>query len=132
VFQFFALEPMGRSAGLSKMLLVDPRGHQAVPPVYFYDFEARGQELVGPARIAETIRASDIHVDWQASSGGTFVIAESRPYIKEVDGTRQFRWFNSVVTRTQGSGQPRVVLADPVSLAVDWLDPGQVQALLDG
>lgn len=130
IFQFFALEPEGRSAGLSKMLLVDPRGHQAVPPVYFYDFEARGQELVGPARIAETIRASDIHVDWQASEGGTFVIAESRPFIKEVDGVRKFRWFNSVVTRSQGSGQPRVVLADPVSLAVDWLEPGALEALL--
>ena len=132
IFQFFALEPRGRSAGLSKMLLVDPRGHQAVPPVYFYDFEARGEELVGPARIAETIRASDIHVDWRANTGGTFVIAESRPYIKDVDGVRRFRWFNSVVTRTQGSGQPRVVLADPVSLQVDWLAPGQVQDLLDG
>lgn len=131
VYQFFALEPHGKSAGLSKMLLVDPRGHQATPPVFVYDFEARGEELVGPARIAETIKASDIHVDWRQRTGGTFVIAESRPYIKDVAGTRRFRWFNSLVTRAQGSGQPRVVLADPVDLSVAWLEPGEVQALLE-
>lgn len=130
IYQFFALEPDGKSAGISKMLLFDPRGYQRTPPVHYYDFEAHGIELVGPARIAETIKASDIHADWRQDGSGTFVIAESRPFIQERQGRREFRWFNSVVTQRQGSGQPRVVLADPGSLEVRWLDPGQVQDLL--
>ncbi len=132
LFQFFALEPEGTSAGLSQMLLFDPTGTRAVPTVYYFDFEARGIELVGPARIAETIKASDIHADWRHQGTGTFVIAESRPCIEDRGGTRVFQWFNSVITHQQGSGQPRVVLADPRSLEVRWLEPAQVQKLLDG
>lgn len=131
LYQFFALEPDGKSAGLSKMLLFDPQGYKETPVAYYYDFEAKGEELVGPARIAETIKASDIHVDWKQAGTGTFVIAESRPLIKDRGGKREFHWFNSVVTHQQGSGQPRVVLADPRSLRVDWLEPSSVQKLLD-
>ena len=132
LFHFFALEPAGRSAGLSKILLFDASGSTASPAAYVYDLEARGEELVGPARIAETIKASDIHVNWKEKSGyGSFIIAESRPLIRDHDGKRLFHWFNSVITEQQGSGQPRVVLADPKSLAVEWLEPAAVQKLVD-
>lgn len=131
MFQFFALEPAGTSAGLSKVLLFDPRGLSAMPPVWVYDLEAKGEELVGPARIAETIKSSDIHVNWKEKSGyGSFIIAESRPLVRDRNGKREFHWFNSVITEQQGSGQPRVVLADPKTLSVEWLEPAQVQKLV--
>ena len=91
----------------------------------------KGEELVGPARIAETIKASDIHADWKQQGTGTLVIAESRPLINDRARKREFHWFNSVVTHPQGSGQPRVVLADPKTLQVEWLEPPAVQKLLD-
>ena len=63
-------------------------------------------------------------------SGGTFVISESRPYVKERDGRRTFRWFNSIVTSEQGSTLPLVVIADPDTLEVRWHEGDAVTELL--
>lgn len=132
LFQFFALEPEGRSSGLSKILLFDPSGTTRMPVVHVYDFDEHREELIGPARIAETIKASDLHADWKQRNGtGTFIIAESRPYIKDVNGTRTFRWFNSIITDKQGSGLPIVVLADPKTLKVEWFEADAIKKLLD-
>jgi hypothetical protein len=132
LFQFFALEPEGKSSGLSKMLLFDPSGSSHTPVAYVYDFDAKNEELVGPERIAETIKSSDLHADWKQRNGtGTFIIAESRPYIKDVAGHRVFRWFNSIITDKQGSGLPLVVLADPKTLKVEWFESGAIKKLMD-
>jgi hypothetical protein len=132
LYQFFALEPAGPSSGLSRMLLFEPWGHRREVTAYVYDFEERRESLVGPARIAETIKGSDLHADWkQKTGGGTFVIAESRPYIKERGGRRTFRWFNSIITDSHGSNLPIVVLADPRSLRVEWYEGDRIKALLD-
>lgn len=130
LYQFYALEPEGHGTGLSKILLFEPRGHRSACRVYYFDFTARGQSMVGPARIAETIRGSDLHAHWKQKSEGTFVISESRPYIKERDGKRTFRWFNSIVTRAKGSNLPLVVIADPDSLEVEWHEGDALRRLL--
>lgn len=115
LYQFYALEPRGANTALSDILLFDPRGTSSDIIVYNYNTHKNKLNLLGPERIAKTIKDSDKHLDWS-----NFIIAESRPFIREIDGVRKFYFFNSIIAKEAASAKPTIAIADPDKLDVFW------------
>lgn len=126
IFQFYALEPMGTNKGLSNILLFDTHGYNEKVIVYNYDFSKKKLSLLGPQRISETIKDSDKHIDWSS-----FIIAESKPFIKIVNNERKFFYINSVISKKSASAKPTIVIADPDKLNVKWFNGNNIDKQIE-
>ena len=125
LYHYFALEPyQDDKQGLSLSLLVPADG---VGPVKIYDHNEKDETLIGVSAVAGQVKASRKMYDWSHSRP-----AENRPYIRTINGKRQFFWLTTIVTSkgddTSESGgfvagsTPDVVLTDPFYRVPVWVD----------
>lgn len=115
LYQFYALEPRGANTALSDILLFDSKGTSSDIIVYNYNTNKNKLNLLGPERISKTIQDNDKHLDWS-----NFIIAESRPFIRDINGVRTFYFFNSIIAKEAASAKPTIAIADPDKLDVFW------------
>jgi hypothetical protein len=120
LFQMFILEPMGKNSGVSNILLFDSKGYDEDITAYEFDFNKHDIQIIGPSRIAETIKDSDKYVKWDK-----FIIAESKLIFVEdkISGTRPL-YLNFVISKENASAKPTTVIADPQNFNIKWLEKG--------
>lgn len=119
---YFGLEPYQESKkGLNTSLFIPGDNDRKV---YYIDHSANKEALTGSSAVPSRILESRKEYDWEKNYP-----AESRPYIKEIDGKRRFFWLSTVVTRTDpesgefiGGSIPDVTLTDAHYGQVIWVN----------
>lgn len=118
---YFGLEPYQESKKALNTSLFIPGDSDAT--VYYIDHAQRKDALTGSSAIPSRIIESRKQYDWEKNYP-----AESRPFIKDIDGERRFFWLSTVVTRTDTTGEfiggsaPDVTITDAHYSQVIWID----------
>lgn len=121
LYNFFGLEPYQETKkGLSLSLLIpgDDDGK-----VYFIDHRQTKDAYIGSSAIGAKIIESKKNYDWSKNSP-----AESRPFVRLVDGKTRFLWLSTIVTRAGDEGQfiggsiPEITLTDATHGKVVWIN----------
>ncbi|MBR9860207.1 hypothetical protein GYB22_05565 [bacterium] len=122
LFNYYGLEPYQESKkGLSLSLLI-PGDSDA--EVYYVDHREGEDSYIGSSAISAKIIESKKNYDWDKNYP-----AESRPYVRKIDGKIRFFWLSTIVTRA-GEGEsdyisgsiPEICLTDAVYGKVVWID----------
>jgi hypothetical protein len=121
LYNFFGLEPYQEDKkGLSLSLFIpgDTDGK-----VYYIDHRSSKQSFIGSSAISAKIIESKKNYDWTKNYP-----AESRPFIRIVDGKSRFFWLSTIVTKAGkkegdyiGGSIPEITLTDAIHGKVVWI-----------
>ncbi|MCB0734934.1 MAG: hypothetical protein H6608_03295 [Flavobacteriales bacterium] len=120
ICNYFGLEPFQEEKkGLSISVMVpgDNDDH-----VYYIDHRKGTTAYIGSSAINSKIIESRKNYDWFVNDP-----AESRPFVRTVDGSKRFFWLTTIVTRAGDQGQiiggsiPELTLTDAVYGKVVWI-----------
>ena len=121
LYNFFGLEPYEETKkGLSLSLLIPGDDDTKV---YFIDHRNQRNALIGSSAVAAKIIESKKNYDWSKNYP-----AESRPFVRNVDGTARFMWLSTIVTKAGDQGEyiggsiPEITLTDATHGKVVWID----------
>ncbi len=126
LFHYFGLEPYQENKrGLNTSVFVPADGENVV---YYIAHASKKDGFIGSSAIGSKIIESRKNYDWTKNHP-----AESRPYIKDINGKRHFFWLNSVVTKTNKEGDefiggtiPDITLTDAKFGKVLWVEPNDL------
>ncbi|MFT5723995.1 MAG: hypothetical protein ACI9JN_001112 [Bacteroidia bacterium] len=120
LYNFFGLEPYEASKkGLSLSLLIPG---DTDDKVYFIDHRNAKSAIIGSSAIAAKIIESKKNYDWSKNYP-----AESRPFVRIVNGKPRFMWLSTIVTKAGDDGEyiggsiPELTLTDATHGKVTWL-----------
>ncbi|MBL7939903.1 MAG: hypothetical protein JNL43_11130 [Flavobacteriales bacterium] len=121
LYNYFGLEPYEETKkGLSVSLFLPGDGMREV---YFIDHTASGNAYLGSSAVSAKIIESRKEYDWSHSYP-----AETRPYIREVEGRVRLFWLSTIVTRAGdghgrsiGGSLPEITITDAVHGNVTWI-----------
>ena len=122
IYNYFGLEPYQKdkkSLSISLMIPGDNDGE-----VYFIDHRKTKNSFIGSSAIDVKIVESKKNYDWSKSYP-----AESRPFIRTVDGKQRLFWLSTIVTKAgDNAGEyisgsiPEICLTDAIYGKVVWID----------
>ncbi len=121
IYHYFGLEPYQEDKkSLSTSIFVPSNGDDIV---YYYDHAKKGDFHTGSSAVAHKIRDDKKNYDWSS-----YHAAETRPYIKMIDGRKQFYWLSTIVTKVDPTGKesfggtnPELTLTDASTFDVYWI-----------
>jgi len=120
LYNYFGLEPFEiDKKGLSLSLFIPGDNDEKV-----YFINHRREKYIGSGAISAKIIESKKNYDWSVNYP-----AESRPFVRMIDGKIRFFWLTTVVSRAGDKGQfiggsvPEICLTDAVNGQVVWIDP---------
>lgn len=121
LYNYFGLEPYEETKkGLSVSLFIPGDGMREV---YFIDHTTSGNAYLGSSAVSAKIIESRKEYDWSHSYP-----AETRPYIREVEGRVRLFWLSTIVTRAGdghgrsiGGSLPEITITDAVHGNVTWI-----------
>ncbi len=119
LYNYFGLEPYEENKkGLSLSLFIPGDNDQTV-----YFINHRSEKFIGSGAISAKIVESKKNYDWSVNYP-----AESRPYIRTVNGKTRFFWLSTIVSRAGenegeyiGGSIPEICLTDAVYGKVTWI-----------
>jgi len=122
LYNYFGLEPYQESKkGLNTSIFLPGDGRNEV---YFIDHAKNRDALIGSSAVPSRIVESRKEYDWNKSHP-----AESRPYIRELNGHTRFFWLSTVVTMIDtaskdfiGGSIPDVTITDGHFGQVVWIN----------
>jgi hypothetical protein len=121
LYNFFGLEPYQEDKkGLSLSLLIAGDNDKTV---YFIDHRQSNTSYIGSSAIAAKIIESKKNYDWTKNNP-----AESRPFVRFVNGKSRFFWLSTIVTKAGEKGEyiggsiPEITLTDATHGKVVWID----------
>ncbi len=121
LYHFFGLEPYEESKkGLSLSLLIPGDTDEKV---YFIDHRKTKDSYIGSSAITAKIIESKKNYDWSKNYP-----AESRPFVRIVDGKPRFMWLSTIVTKAGDKGEyiggsiPELTLTDARHSKVTWIN----------
>ncbi len=122
LYNFFGLEPYQENKkGLSLSLLIPGDNDEKV---YVLDHRQSERTYIGSSAISAKIIESKKNYDWSKNYP-----AESRPFVRNVDGKQRFMWLSTIVTKAGDNGEyiggsiPELTLTDATHGKVVWIDP---------
>lgn len=121
VYHYFGLEPYQEDKRtLSTSVFIPSNGDNVV---YYYDHSKNGEFYSGSSSVSYKVIDSKKNYDWNAIHP-----AETRPYIKMIEGRRQFFWLSTIVTKidpakkqSMAGTNPELTLTDAASGEVFWI-----------
>ena len=122
LYSYYGLEPYQESKkGLSLSLLIPGDNDKQV---YFVDHRESKDSYIGSSAVSAKIIESKKNYDWEKNYP-----AESRPYVRMIDGKSRFFWLSTIVTKA-GEGQsdfisgsiPEICLTEAVYGKVVWIN----------
>ncbi len=121
LYNFFGLEPYQENKkGLSLSLLI-PGDNDS--KVYYIDHRKSNESYIGSSAISAKIIESKKNYDWTKNYP-----AESRPFVRIVDGKSRFFWLSTIVTKAGenkgeyiGGSIPEITLTDAQHGKVVWI-----------
>lgn len=121
LYNFFGLEPYEEAKkGLSLSLLIPG---DADDKVYYIDHRKSENAYIGSSAISAKIIESKKNYDWSKNYP-----AESRPFVRIVNGKARFLWLSTIVTKAGANGEyiggsiPEITLTDATHGKVTWID----------
>ncbi len=123
LYHYFALEPFKTDKqGLSTSLLIPADGSL---PIYVFQHYKHSGSLIGVSAVPTKVKSSQKVYAWDLNHP-----AESRPYVKKIDGVTRFFWMTTIVTtKESGEGKfiagsiPDIVFTDATNSITVWVDP---------
>jgi hypothetical protein len=120
---YFGLEPFQENKrALNTSIFIPSSGVDNT--VYYIDHVKNGDGFTGSSSIASKVKESKKNYDWTANNP-----AETRPYIKMINGKRQFFWLSTVITKVDKEGKefiggtvPELTLTDALTSEVFWVE----------
>ena len=120
---YFGLEPFQENKrALNTSIFIPSSGVDET--VYYIDHVKNGDSYSGSSSIASKVKESKKNYDWTANNP-----AETRPYIKTIDGKRRFFWLSTVITKVDAEGKefiggtvPELTLTDALTSEVFWVE----------
>jgi len=119
LYNYFGLEPFEEEKkGLSLSLFIPGDSDEKI-----YFLNHRREKFIGSGAISSKIIESKKNYDWSVNFP-----AESRPFVRKVNGKTRFFWLTTVVSRAGengesiGGGVPEICLTDAVYGKVIWID----------
>ncbi|MCB9190701.1 MAG: hypothetical protein H6602_03450 [Flavobacteriales bacterium] len=127
LYNYFGLEPYQEDKkGLSLSLFIPGDNDHTV-----YFINHRSEKYIGSGAISAKIVESKKNYDWSVNYP-----AESRPFVRKVDGKTRFFWLSTIVSRAGnkegeyiGGSIPEICLTDAVYGKVTWIPQ---DSLMDG
>jgi hypothetical protein len=123
IYNYYGLEPYQEDKKALSLSVLIP-GDDA-SKVYFIEHRNGEASFIGSSAIQAKIIESRKNYDWSENYP-----AESRPFIREVDGVTRFFWLSTIVTRAGDSGGeyiggsiPEITLTDAIYGKVVWINP---------
>ncbi len=120
LYSFFGLEPYDDSKkGLSLSLLIPGDNDNKV---YYIDHRTSKDPFIGSSAISAKIIESKKNYDWSKNYP-----AESRPFVRNVNGKPRFMWLSTIVTKAGDAGEsiggsiPELTLTDATHGKVTWI-----------
>ncbi len=120
---YFGLEPFqDDKSALNTSIFIPSSG---VDDTLYYINHAENRDgYNGSSSIASKVKESKKNYDWTANHP-----AETRPYIKMIDGKRKFFWLSTVITKVDAEGKefiggtvPELTLTDALTSEVFWVE----------
>lgn len=119
---YFGLEPFQENKrALNTSIFIPSSGVDNT--IYYIDHVKNGDGFTGSSSIASKVKESKKNYDWTANNP-----AETRPYIKMIDGKRKFFWLSTVITKVDAEGKefiggtvPELTLTDALTSEVFWI-----------
>lgn len=122
LYNFFGLEPYQENKkGLSLSLLIPGDDDEKV---YYIDHRKSEEAFIGSSAISAKIIESKKNYDWSKNNP-----AESRPFVRTVNGRNRFMWLSTIVTKAGDQGEfiggsiPEITLTDATHGKVVWVHP---------
>ncbi|PCJ66023.1 MAG: hypothetical protein COA58_08080 [Bacteroidetes bacterium] len=122
IYNFYGLEPYQQEKkSLSLSLFIAGDNDDTV---YFLDHRKRDQSYIGSSAISAKIIESKKNYDWSKNYP-----AETRPFVRTVNGESRFMWLSTIVTKAgENKDQyiagsiPEITLTDAIHGKVVWID----------
>ncbi|MBO6515203.1 MAG: hypothetical protein JJ975_01455 [Bacteroidia bacterium] len=121
LYNFFGLEPYQETKkGLSLSLLIPGDDDERV---FYMDHRQSENTYIGSSAISAKIIESKKNYDWSKNYP-----AESRPFVRKVDGKSRFMWLSTIVTKAGDQGEyiggsiPELTLTDATHGKVVWIN----------
>ncbi|MGB0851175.1 MAG: hypothetical protein ACPGTP_08000, partial [Bacteroidia bacterium] len=122
IYNFYGLEPFQKEKkSLSLSLLIAGDNDDVV---YFLDHRKRDQSYIGSSAISAKIIESKKNYDWSKNYP-----AETRPFVRTVNGKSRFMWLSTIVTKAGENKDdyiagsiPEITLTDAIHGKVVWID----------
>lgn len=119
---YFGLEPFQEDKrALNTSIFLPSSGVDKT--VYYIDHARNGDGFTGSSAIASKVKESKKNYDWTINNP-----AETRPYVKIIDGKRKFFWLSTVITKVDKKGKefiggtvPELTLTDAGTNEVFWI-----------
>ena len=119
---YFGLEPYQEDKrALNTSIFIPSSGVDNT--VYYINHAKNRDGYTGSSSIASKVKESKKNYDWTANHP-----AETRPYIKVIDGKRKFYWLSTVITKVDAEGKefiggtiPEITLTDALTSEVFWV-----------
>jgi hypothetical protein len=121
LYNYFGLEPFEEAKkGLSVSLFIPGDGMREI---FYIDHTTSGNAYLGSSAVSAKIIESRKEYDWSYSYP-----AETRPYIRNVNGRERLFWLSTIVTRAGdghnrsiGGSLPEITITDAVHGNVTWI-----------
>lgn len=121
LYHYFGLEPYQEDKRtLSTSVFIPSNGDDVV---YYFDHVEHSDLFIGSSSVQYKIIDSKKNYDWSS-----YHPAETRPYIKMIDGRRQFYWLSTIVTKVDPEGKesfggtnPELTITDAATGEVFWI-----------
>ena len=122
VYNYYGLEPYQREKkGLSLSLFIAGDSDKTV---FYIDHRNTGETFIGSSAVPAKIIESKKNYDWSENYP-----AESRPFVRNVEGHARLFWLSTIVTRAgKGKGEyiggsiPEICLTDAIYGKVVWIN----------
>ena len=122
IYNFYGLEPyQNEKKSLSLSLLIAGDNDDTV---YYIDHRKKDQSYIGSSAISAKIIESKKNYDWSKNYP-----AETRPFVREVNGQSRFMWLSTIVTKAGENKDeyiagsiPEITLTDAIHGKVVWID----------
>lgn len=135
LYHYFGLEPYQEDKKtLSTSIFLPSTGYEDV--VYFYNHSKKGSKhygYIGSSSVADKVIDSKKNYDWKSVHP-----AETRPYIKMIDGQRDLFWLSTIVTRVDEEGKgsfagtnPELTITSAASGDVYWIQKKNLYTVND-
>ena len=120
---YFGLEPYQEDKrALNTSIFIPSSGVDN--SVYYINHADNRDGYTGSSSTASKVKESKKNYDWTANHP-----AETRPYIKMINGKRKFFWLSTVITKVDVEGKefiggtiPEITLTDALTSEVFWVD----------
>lgn len=120
---YFGLEPFQENKrALNTSIFIPSSGVDNT--VYYINHTKNGDGYTGSSSIASKVKESKKNYDWTTNNP-----AETRPYIKMIDGQRKFFWLSTVITKVDKEGKefiggtvPELTLTNALTSEVFWVE----------